>query len=235
MIIRDTWLSKKPHPLAAFTMSLFLLITVLLSGAYWENFYQAQDWMAATKYQVFNQHEYWRAFTTLFVHGDGKHLMSNAFLFFILGSLLAAYFGVLLVPLMAVVFGGLGNLYVLSTMPADVQLIGASGMVFWMGGAWLTLYLILDRRRTWVQRSLRAFGVGLVLFMPAEAFDPTISYQAHLVGFILGVAWALVYFLIKQKPLRGAEVYETEAEEPEEVPVPVLDLVGPSDAVHFSF
>lgn len=215
--VRETWLSRKPHPLAALTMAVFLLAMVLLSGSYWENYLNAQSWMAATKHQVFTDHEYWRAFTTLFVHGDGKHLVSNSFLFFILGSLLAAYFGVLLVPVTAVLFGGLTNFWVLAGMPENVQLIGASGMVFWMGGAWLTLYLILDRRRTWVQRLMRALGVALVLFMPAEAFDPTISYQSHLMGFVLGVGGAFVYFLVLRKPLRSAEVYELEAVEEEEL------------------
>jgi rhomboid protease GluP len=220
--VRDTWLSKKPHPLAALTMAVFLFIMVLLAGSYWENFFNAQEWMAATKLQTLTQHEYWRAWTTLFVHGDGKHLISNSFLFFVLGSLLAAYFGILLVPVMALLFGGITNFFVLSGMPLDVKLIGASGMVFWMGGAWLTLYLLLDRRRTLPQRCLRAFGVALVLFMPAEAFDPTISYQSHLLGFLFGVGWGLVYFLIKRKPLRGAEVYEMEVEEADlESPAPL--------------
>ena len=213
--VRETWLSRKPHPWAALTMAVFLLVMVLFSGSYWENFFNAEFWMAATKRQVFGDHQYWRAFTTLFVHGDGKHLVSNSFLFFILGSLLAAYFGVFLVPVTAVLFGGLTNFWVLSRMPDDVRLIGASGMVFWMGGAWLTLYLILDRRRTFLHRFMRACGVGLVLFMPAEAFDPTISYQSHLVGFLLGVAGAFVYFLVQRKPLRSAEVYEPEFVEEE--------------------
>ena len=195
-------------------MAVFVLIMVLLSGAYWQDFFHAAETMAATKTQVFARHEYWRAWTTLFVHADGRHLISNSFLFFILGSLLAAYFGVFLVPFMALLFGGLTNLYVLSGMPGEVLLIGASGMVFWMGGAWLTLYLLLERRRSLLQRFLRAFGVGLVLFMPAEAFDPTISYSSHGVGFISGVGWGLVYFLVKRKPLRQAEVFEIE--EPEE-------------------
>jgi rhomboid protease GluP len=228
MRIRDTWLSRRPHPLAALNMAVFLFLMVLLSGAYWSDFASAQSWMAATKSQVFGGHEYWRAWTTLFVHGDGRHLISNSFFFFVLGSLLSAYFGILLVPAMAILFGGLTNLVVLSSMPEDVKLIGASGMVFWMGSAWLTLYLLLDRRRTLLQRSLRAFGVALVLFMPAEAFDPTISYQAHLVGFLLGIAWALIYFVIRHQVLRSAEVYEPEFDEPEDVVIDVVPVAESS-------
>lgn len=185
---------------------------VLVSGAYWEDFLRVREWLAASKSQVFAGKEYWRLWTTLFIHGDSKHLISNSFLFFILGSLLAGYFGIFLIPVMAVLFGGITNIIVLLTMPENIKLIGASGIVFWMGGAWLTLYLLLDRRRTRLQRFLRAFGVGIVLFMPAEAFDPNVSYLAHLVGFVLGIGWGLVYFLLKRKPLRDAEIYKFESD-----------------------
>jgi len=210
MKIRETWLSRKPHPLAALVMAFIMMALVLGSIASWENIAGARDLMSATKDQVFSHHEWWRAWSTLFVHEDGKHLLSNLFLFFILGSFLSAYFGIFFVPFMAFLFGGITNLYVLSGMPAQIQLIGASGVVFWMGGAWLTLYLLLDRTRSLLQRSLRAGGVGLVLFFPAEAFDPNISYKSHWIGFILGILWSLLYFAFRYKQLRRAEVTEIE-------------------------
>jgi rhomboid protease GluP len=206
--LRETWLTRKPDPLAVFVMALVLFLITITSVAYWQNWFGAETWLSATRSQIFSQHQYWRAWTTLLVHGDEKHLLSNLFLFFVMGSLLAAYFGILIVPLMTFLFGGLTNLVVLSAMPKDIPLIGASGMVFWMGGAWLTLYLLLDRQRSRTQRILRSFGVAIALFMPAEAFDPSVSYQSHLLGFIFGIAWALIYFTLKRKTLRGAEVYE---------------------------
>ncbi len=77
-----------------------------------------------------------------------------------------------------------------------------------MGGVWLVLYFLLDRRKSIVQRSLRALGVGLALFMPSEAFDPHISYKSHFIGFSLGVLFGLLYYSIHRDTFRAAEVRE---------------------------
>lgn len=208
LILRETLLSRKPHPMAAFAMALTTLVVVLLSIAAWTDFAGADSWMSASRDAVFNQHQYWRAWTTLFVHGDGKHLLSNSFLFFVLGTFLVGYFGIARVLLSALFFGGLTNLFVLQGMPLQTQLIGLSGVVFWMGGAWLILYFLIDRKRTLMHRFLRAMGVGLVLFMPAEAFDPSISYKSHFIGFALGIIAGLLYFWLNKRTLREAEIYE---------------------------
>jgi len=85
-------------------------------------------------------------------------------------------------------------------MPRETTLIGASGVVFWMGGAWLALYVMIEVRRTLKQRLLRALGVGLLLFFPSEAFDPQVSYLTHAVGFAMGlVSGLLVYFINRKK------------------------------------
>jgi membrane associated rhomboid family serine protease len=78
-----------------------------------------------------------------------------------------------------------------------------------MGGVWLILYFLIERRKTLFQRALRAIGVGLALFMPAEAFDPKISYQTHLVGFLFGIIFGLGYYMWKRKEFLAAEVTET--------------------------
>ncbi|MBS1972568.1 MAG: rhomboid family intramembrane serine protease [Bdellovibrionales bacterium] len=207
-VLRETLLSRKPNPLAPVAMAMATLVVVLLSIAAWTDFAGAEEWMRASRDAVFSKHQYWKAWTTLFVHGDGKHLLSNSFLFFILGTFLTGYFGITRVLLSALIFGGLTNLYVLQGMPAEVHLIGLSGVVFWMGGAWLILYFMIDRKRTLMHRFLRAMGVGLLLFMPAEAFDASISYESHFVGFILGIIAGLLYFYFNKKSLREAEIYE---------------------------
>ncbi len=207
-VLRETLLSRKPNPLAPVAMAFTTLIVVLLSIAAWTNFAGAEEWMSASREAVFSKHQYWKAWTSLFVHGDGKHLLSNSFLFFILGTFLTGYFGIARVLVAAFAFGGIINLYVLHGMPMEVRLIGLSGVVFWMGGAWLILYFMIDRKRTLMHRFLRAMGVGLLLFMPAEAFDPSISYKSHFVGFVLGVSAGLLHFYFNKKSLREAESYE---------------------------
>lgn len=219
-IVRETLLSRRPDPLASLAVAFSAILIILLSILAWSDIVGAQAWMPASRRAIFQSHEYWRAWTTLFVHGDGKHLLSNLFLYFILGSFLAGYFGIFLALGAAFFFGGLVNFIVLPSMAPETRLIGLSGVVFWMGGAWLILYVLLDRKRRWMQRGLRALGVALVLFMPADTFDPSVSYKSHFVGFFLGILAGLLYFLIYRKALREAEVLEAVIEEEDDDNVP---------------
>lgn len=214
VVIRETWLSKKPRPLGAFVSALCTFLLALLSLFYWRDFFQAQSWMPASGQAIFDHHEIWRSWTSLFVHSDEGHLFSNSFLFFILGTFLAGHFGYFIFPTLALFIGGLINLFVLTKMPPEVQLIGASGVVYWMGGIWLILYFLLDRQRRVYQRALRTIGVGLLLFVPAEAFDPSISYLSHTAGFTTGIFSGMLYYFIRRRTFQAAEVREILVEEP---------------------
>jgi rhomboid protease GluP len=212
-VIRQTWLSQKPAGGALIVTLAVTFLMILLSHLVFQNVWNLQETMIATPIKVFAEHEWGKLWTTLFVHADLRHLLSNSFLFFILGYFLAGYFGIIIFPLTALIFGGVTNAIVLSRMPDSTALIGMSGVVFWMGGAWLSLYLLLDRRRSFSHRLLRAMGVGLMLFFPAESFDPQISYSSHFVGFGLGVVWGLFYFFLKKKEFRQKEEIEIIHEE----------------------
>lgn len=207
-VIRSTWLSAKPRRQAVQLMIALSLLLTFLAQVSWFDVAGAKTWMSASPEQVFQLKQYWRAWTTVFVHADLEHLLSNVFLFFILGIFLTSHFGFRLIPFTALIFGGLINLIVLKGMPLENTLIGASGVVFWMGGAWLTLFFLIDRTRSVSQRALRSIGVAILLFVPSEAFDPNISYKAHLVGFFLGVIWAYPFFLLNKNRFRDAEVVE---------------------------
>ncbi|WII73142.1 rhomboid family intramembrane serine protease [Bdellovibrio sp. 22V] len=214
-VVRATWLTQRPHRFAWFVAAWSVFLILLASTFYWNNYLGAAEWMPASFQAVFKQGQYWRLWTTLFAHADLGHLLSNSLLFFIFGYFLNGYFGVLVFPLAALVFGGITNALVLSTYPPTVKLIGVSGVVYWMGGMWLVLYLLLDKQRTWVQRILRSVGVALGVFMPSTAFDPQISYQAHFVGFLLGIVCGFLYYFLRRKTFAAAVVTETHYEEPE--------------------
>lgn len=207
-VIRETWLSRKPFHYGALVGAVAVFVMALGSVVAWQNFGGAGDWMPASAAKVFNDHQYWRAWTTLLVHGDPGHFLSNSLLMFVLGSLLTGYFGLFVFPVSAFALGGVVNLFVLKTYDPDMHLIGASGVVFLMGGVWLTLYLFLERRKSLWARALRAMGVALLLFMPSEAFDPAVSYRTHAVGFVVGVAFATAYFFAKKRQFRAAEAAE---------------------------
>lgn len=213
--IRETWLSRRPSPIAGMVAALSVFLLVVGAIVYLQNFFNAQDWMPASREAVINQHQWWRLWTTLFAHADTGHLLSNLFLFFVMGYFLNGYFGIFVFPIAAFALGGLTNLLVLLTYSPEIKLIGASGVVYWLGGAWLGLYFLIDQKRTYFQRFLRAGGVALGIFWPATAFDPNISYGAHLIGFLIGFVFGLLYYANKKDLFKSAIVYEWVVDEDE--------------------
>jgi rhomboid protease GluP len=207
-VVRRTFLSNPPRADAQLITASSLFVLTAGCALYW-HYPQADEWMNATHEAVFTRHEFWRLWTTVFAHADLGHLLSNSLMFFILGYFLAGYFGALVFPLTALLMGGVTNAVSLYTYAPDVRLVGASGVVSWMGGAWLTLYFLINTKISVTGRALRSFGVALLLFAPAEAFDPKISYRTHLIGFTLGVLWGFWYYRRHKAKFKSAEIRET--------------------------
>jgi rhomboid protease GluP len=205
IVIAENWLTRKPDQWASLIALISTLIVTIGSLVYWNNFFDLAILMPASHESIFVKYEFWRVWSTLLVHADQKHLISNLFLFYILGYFLSGYFGLVVFPIAALAFGGLTNLIVLWGMQTLTTLIGLSGVVFWMGGTWLALYFLIERRKAIWQRLLRTLGVALVLFMPSEAFDPSISYKTHFVGFILGILFGFFYNYSHFTLFRSAE------------------------------
>lgn len=211
--IVQTWLSRKPQWRASLIVAWSIFILLVASVAYWKDFQKASEWMPVFQSAITVKHEYWRLWTALFAHADLGHLLSNSLTYFVVGYFLAGYFSLWLFPVLAFAMGGLINYLVVMGYPADIRLIGVSGVVYWMAGAWLVLYFLIDKRKTFTQRTLRSIGVALGVFFPAAAFDPAISYKAHLYGFILGVLSGAAYWALNRKTFEKALVYEIRYEE----------------------
>jgi rhomboid protease GluP len=212
-VVRETWLTRKPKR-ESFAVALLSTAAFLVGSLiYLNNWFGAGEWMAASPADVFGRKQIWRLWTTLFAHADMGHFLSNSFLFFILGFFLYGYFGRRIFPLGALIAGGLVNLIVLPTYSADTRLIGVSGVIYLMGGMWLTFYFLLSRQKNRTQRFLRSAGVALLMFMPAEAFDPTISYRTHFAGFVVGVLLAILHYQSRRTLFLAAEKREWVIEE----------------------
>lgn len=222
-VIRQTWLSRKPSEDAQNLVFIAFAMLALGTAIYWRNLFGWAVYVPASAAQVFQQHEYWRLWTTLFAHSDFGHFAANSFLFVVLGYFLGGYFGAWLFPVAAFAFGGITNAFSLATYPDDLKLIGASGVVSWMGGVWLSLYMGINRKISFGKRFLRAGAVFLVIFAPSETFDPHISYRTHMIGFALGIVWGALYFYFRRAEFRRAEVTETIVEE--DFNTPPLDAI----------
>jgi rhomboid protease GluP len=216
-----TWLSRKPDSASFFAAASSTSALLLGSLIYWNNIGGAAAMMPASRQAVFHDGEIWRLWTALFAHGDLGHLASNTLLFFILGFFLYGYFGLRLFPIGALICGAAANALALSTYDPQVQLLGASGIVYWMGGTWLILYFFLSRQKNLTHRMVRTFGVALLLFAPSGALENQAaveqamhtSHITHFAGFMLGILTGFVDYAWNRKMYRSAETYETIVEE----------------------
>lgn len=126
-----------------------------------------------------------------FLHAGWDHLISNSMPFFVLGFLvlLGGVARWLLASLISIVSSGL-TAWLLT--PADVVILGASGLIF----GWLT-YLLA--RGLWSRKAGQVVIAVLVLLVYGGRIfgvlpgQPGISWQAHLGGAVGGVlaAWLL--------------------------------------------
>jgi rhomboid protease GluP len=208
-VVRATWLTQAPRP-SSFTIAAISTSALLIGSALsWSDQNGLSDALSSSSELVFKSGEFWRLWSTLFVHADMGHLLSNCFLFFILGFFLYGHFGSLLFPLGALAAGGLVNAIALSTYAPEIRLIGASGVVYWMGGMWLVLYALLSRQKNLYHRWLRTIGVALLLFMPAtETIAPNVSHRTHFFGFLIGSISAIPYYLLNRQRFLAAEIRE---------------------------
>jgi rhomboid protease GluP len=207
IVVKENWLTRKPLPSAEVLTWLLGILLAVAGYAYLNSAGGADEWMPATRQSVFTGHEYWRLWTSLFAHGDFGHLLSNALLFFPFAYFLSAYFGPYFFPFFGLLVGGLINAIVLVTMPAQTGLIGISGVVSWMGAAWLTLFLLVETRSSFRRRLAVALLLSFVLFGP-ETYKQNVSYLSHFVGFVLGVMSATGYYALNRRKFLAAEITE---------------------------
>ncbi len=188
---RENYLTKAPNGLGKQVLpwlALFFFTVGWLSISYPEEF-RASAWVNSDS--IFQRGEYWRLFTALFAHGDFGHLAGNAFLFLPLSYFLLSYFPKYF--LLSFLLAAVTNALTIHFYAPDIYLLGISGWVFVLGGAWLGLTLLIDHRERWNRRWGSALFLGLMLFVP-DQIRPGVSYLSHFFGFILGAASSGVYF-----------------------------------------
>jgi len=195
--IKMTFLSQRPHKkskwAALFSFAFILFWSVLA----WENFAGVSRYLVATPQNVFEYGQYWRIFTTMFVHSDFEHFLANSMPIIVWSYLLWGYFGYLMYPTAILLLGMFVTYVSLGTYPAQVGLVGASGLVYLMSGIWLVLYFLIDRRYSVPNRLLRTTGFSLLLLIPTS-YSPGVSYRTHGIGFFVGrCLWTYILFVQK--------------------------------------
>jgi rhomboid protease GluP len=195
-------LSHRLTAQALFPAALCFLAFAVTSGLYWRQT-SVSNMLWVSGETIFVDGEYWRLLSALFTHSDAGHLLSNTPLFLIFGWVLYGYFGRLVFPATAFVLGIATNLWTIYLYPAEVRLVGASGMLYGMIALWLVLYIKFDVDHSLPWRLIRALAFTLIVIFPTT-FQPKTSYLAHGIGFLLGLLSAVPLSVYFQKKFETA-------------------------------
>ncbi|ANF32192.1 rhomboid family protein [Leifsonia xyli] len=136
--------------------------------------------------------EPWRMFTSIFAHANILHLLLNMYTLFIFGSALEPMLGRARYLALFLISGFAGSLGVLLIASPVVPVVGASGAIFGLFGA----YFIIQRRlggNATQMLVLLAINLGIG-FLPGF----NIAWQAHVGGLIGGVLVGLIFVETRQ-------------------------------------
>lgn len=186
-----SFLSRHPSRKSFLPAVLFALTATVVSVAAW-NSEGFQEMGIGNPEKIFSGGEWWRLFTSMLLHSDVKHILSNLLFLIPFGGLLTNYFGWRVFPWLSLALGILTQFLSLKTYPADANLLGASGLLYVLFGLWLALYFRAETHLRWTHKLIRIIGFGLVMFVPAE-FQPRISYRTHYIGLAIGLIAGVIY------------------------------------------
>ena len=150
---------------------------------------------ALDPYSVLVQHEYWRFFSALFLHGGFIHLLFNLFALYVLGPPLERSIGTMrfvvcyLVSGLASGAGVVGLIFIGLMQP--VQLVGASGSIMGIVGAWAG-FLLRHRHAPHAKQSLANVAMIVAIQIAFDLSTPQVSMAAHLCGLIAGFFLGLI-------------------------------------------
>lgn len=213
------YLSKQKYDSGKLAGLFVLTLCIVLSLFYWDKSFAISSLLSASKNQVFNDGEFWRLFTTSFVHGDIEHLLSNSLMLFILTYFVTSFYGVFISVVMAFLMAIFTNYFVINQYTSDTTLVGASGVVYYLWGFWLVLYVCISKHMHLISRLLRIGGIFLILLVPTS-YSPNTSYMAHYIGFAIGFTSGVIYYLFNYKRIAKYEFWEYRVvEELEEAPL----------------
>ncbi|GAA0452545.1 rhomboid family intramembrane serine protease [Alkalibacillus silvisoli] len=135
--------------------------------------------------------QYWRLFSSIFVHIQPMHLLFNTFSLILFGPALEAMLGrfkFILAYLGAGVIANIATLYLADLATSNV---GASGAIFGLFGIYL--YLLFMRPEL-IDANSRQIIVVIVIVGLVLTFRPGINIYGHIFGLIGGLAIGPIIF-----------------------------------------
>ena len=187
-----------------------VLILILINSVAFFLEISAGDWNdpevlhrigALDAYSVIAEGEYWRLLTALFLHGGFIHLLFNVFALYVLGPPLERSIGTMRFVVCYLISGlasgaGVVALTVIGLVQ-PAQLIGASGSIMGIVGAWAG-FLLRHRHAPHAKQRLANVGLIVAIQIAFDLSTPQVSMAAHLCGLISGFFLGLI---LAQRPI----------------------------------
>jgi len=205
--LEKTYLSEHKYLYGAIVSVTIIFLCVIISQMYWGNILNLKTLLNANPESVFIHKEYWRVFSTLFVHADLEHLLSNSFMLFILMYFVTTYYGLFAGTLLSLFMGGLTNIIVLLTFKDNINLVGISGVIYYLWGFWFSLYVFIEKRYSIPRRILNVSSIFFILLLPTT-YSPSTSYLSHYLGFLVGLIIGALYYPFKAKYFKSFLIYK---------------------------
>ena len=138
----------------------------------------------------------WTLLTNLFIHGGLWHLAANMITLFFFGKYLSMTVGEARFLIVYFLGGIIGNFFFILLGPSNTLVIGASGAVFAVGGAFT---LLAPKMKVFVfpipvPLPLWVAVIGGFIIL---SFLPFVAWEAHLGGLLVGLAAG--YFFKKRQ------------------------------------
>ena len=168
--------------LAFINVSLYLVFLLSQDAEIYLFFVQIND-------RILERLELWRLFTSMFLHSDILHLVSNIIGLLLFGTFIENLASKKAYLIIYFVSGIIGNIMSLFLLPPNVISLGASGAIYGLIGA--TVMIIILERNT---AQLIITFVYLIYFI-ITSFSPQINYASHIFGLISG--FVLGYYFIR--------------------------------------
>jgi len=160
--------------------------------------------------------EPWRLVTSTFLHADLRHVGWNSVSMLVFAVPLLTLLGLWRTGFLYFASGIGGGLAATLLASGDTMIIGSSGAVAGLFGAWIGLMANRARRRHFGWRGyVRTAGIALLVLPsfihPVDAAGRTISVASHIGGMLTGmiVGVAISWVMLKRHRARDPEPYRS--------------------------
>lgn len=145
--------------------------------------------------EVFQNHEYYRFISSMFLHADIDHIFNNMLTLFFLGYFVEKHLGhfpFVFLYFSAGILAGYTSMVYNYAQNSTITSIGASGAVFGIMGAMICVALMFRKSESGIAIN----NIALMVFVSVYAGYKTsgVDYMAHIGGLVSGLflCWLIV-------------------------------------------